>query len=682
MAINLNNFGLAMNTAQAVPTSPSFRPPSWPPPKDWVCIEDKDGNAVSRYGDHIWNFHPWTGKAKSFNFGDGPKSKANTPVIDPDNAERLRQLVTWRIWGQRGVKTVNTLLAIAMALRQIIALCSANNILASDLSRYPALIDKVAQTLAPSTYKRIIGELEGLRDARDFLGFELLDAAGIQRLKAAQPDHMSEQTEFIPPRIWSYVVNRVAECISEYLAHQEQIEACFTYCVMAYKQNGVMEYRKRSRSRNRNPFQGAPSGHAGVLSGITYHGPFADAAQRFGVKDVIERWAGTIKANSGIKIFSTYLHLINYAALIDITSFTLMRIDEARSVRWNCLLWHGDSVYGRIPLIQSETTKTDPDDSALWVTSPSVEPAILALQSIAKMRLSYAGRWSHSGNPALITYALEPWGSCKQLAEKRGLKPTVFDLGTVLRHFPLLFDLHQLTITEDDYRIAKTVCPSLNSEKFQVGKPWFLAWHQFRRTGAVNMFASGEISDSSMQFQMKHLTPLMSLYYGRGNSTLHLNDSARALLVNAQYEEMGRQLAEVHTDRYISPYGDARKAELLAPANGGNPVNLIKEVDVKKYEEAAHKHIINFRLTPLGACMNNDKCDGDCVSAVGDCAGGNDNDPCIHVLFDRKRAEANQKRLNGVLDRLKTAPPDSPLYRHLQQERRGLENYFAHINRT
>ena len=196
------------------------------------------------------------------------------------------------------------------------------------------------------------------------------------------------------------------------------------------------------------------------------------------------------------------------------------------------------------------------------------------------------------------------------------------------------------------------------------------------------MFASGDISDSSMQLQLKHLTRLMPLYYGRGNTSLHLNEATRVLLVNEQYEAMGRQLAAVQTDRFVSPYGDDHKEKLLASASDETPVNLISEDDALLYEKAARKHHISFRLTVLGGCMKNGPCDGDCVSSVGDCAGGDGKSPCFNVLFDRNRGEANQIRLDGVVKQLETTPPDTPRYRHLEQERRGLENYFVYINRN
>lgn len=654
----LDHLGLAMDTPLAVPTSGAFRPPSWPPPKDWVCIEDKDGKAVARYGDHQWNFWPWAGKNVTVNFGDGPKLNARSHSIDPSNAELLRRLVTWWGWGPRGVRSVHSLLIFFNPIRKIIALCSENNVLASELSRYPVLIEKAAQTISPSNYEKIVAELERLRDAKDFLGFELLDEAGIRLLKAAQPNHQVAQTEYIAPRIWTYVVRRVKECVDDYLAEREKIEACFAFYVSLYEQSGVSEHQAR-----------------------TTRGSFADVVQRFGFKKLLERWGILTTGNTSINSFSSYLRLVQVAALADIVAFTLMRIDEAAGIRKDCLVWHDDPVYGRIPLIQAETTKTDRDEKALWVTSPSIEAAVCVLTSIAKLRLSCLGRWSEDSNPYLITHAAEPWCRWSRMA-RLGLRPTVLSLREFTKHYPKVFDIEQLTITPDDLRIAKIVSPTLDSELFQVGKPWPLAWHQFRRTGAVNMFASGEISDSTIQLQMKHLTRLMPLYYGRGNSALHLNDSARVALVNAQYETMARQLAEVHTSRFVSPHGDEHKSKLLASANAGEPVSLITEGDLKHYEKAARKHLINFRQTALGGCMKNGQCDGDCISSVGDCAGADGKSPCAHVLFDRNRMAANQIRLDGVSKQLEATPSDTPRYRALEQEKRGLENYFAYIRKS
>jgi hypothetical protein len=243
----------------------------------------------------------------------------------------------------------------------------------------------------------------------------------------------------------------------------------------------------------------------------------------------------------------------------------------------------------------------------------------------------------------------------------------------------MLFERNQISITEEDFKIAVAVTPSLDINKFAVGSMWSFSWHQLRRTGAVNMFSSGEISDSTIQLQMKHMSPIATQFYCRGSTTLNLNEEVKGIIVNAQYESMGRKLAETHSNRFMSPVGPEHKERRISDFGGSEPVNLIAEDKASYYQKAARAHKINFRVTAVGACMKNGRCDGDGFSALGDCAGGDGRAPCANALFDRNRAEANKTRLAMVIKQIESEKPDTPRYRHLEQERRGLENYFAYI---
>lgn len=127
MSINLGHLGLGIHASNIDSKSRFFRPPSWPPPTDWVCIEDKDVNPVSTYGDHILDFTLWAGKLTTFTFGDGPKIRNDTLVLDPANANLLQQLVTWRGWWQRSFQSVGSLVTTATQYRKVIAICSDNN---------------------------------------------------------------------------------------------------------------------------------------------------------------------------------------------------------------------------------------------------------------------------------------------------------------------------------------------------------------------------------------------------------------------------------------------------------------------------------------------------------------------------------------------------------------------------
>lgn len=645
----------------------SYRPPSWPPPRDWVCVEDKDGNPVSRWGDPVWDLSPWTNNNRLIlNFSDGPKLKKNSVQIDGQNADLFRMAMTWRIWGFQGLRAASSIAQACATLRPVFEVCSQNGILASDLSRYPKVIEKLSGELAPSAFSRVINLLNALFNAREFLGFTILDAAGLAQLKASEPNFSHNQTEYIPPRIWQYQIMRLNQFIDDYISHQQQIEECFAYCISVYSKTRI-----RKRRRVRVP---GPSRHPPFSGQQSVYGTFFETAERFGIKDLLEKWVG-LKPNLGVRLISMYLGMASTAGLAYVLNFTLARVSEGMSLRFNCLKWHDDEIFGRTPLIQGQTTKTNLNEAALWVASPSVERAIIVMQSVTKMRSGSAPKKNDEENPHLINHSQEPWTSKGKNLLSR---PNKCDYSYISLN-PLFFEEDQITITEEDFKIAIAATPTLDQKIFRIGKPWSFSWHQLRRTGAVNMFSSGEISDASIQLQLKHLSPVMTQYYGRGHTTLNLSEDVKSLIVNAQYEAMGKRLAEANTDRFISPFGPDHKERLLSDSDSSEPVNLIAVDKITQYEKAARAHKINFRVTAVGACMKNGRCDGDGFSALGDCAGGDGRAPCANALFDRNRAEANKTRLAMVIKQIESEKPDTPRYRHLEQERRGLENYFAYI---
>lgn len=119
---------------------------------------------------------------------------------------------------------------------------------------------------------------------------------------------------------------------------------------------------------------------------------------------------------------------------------------------------------------------------------------------------------------------------------------------------------------------------------------------------------------------------------------------------------------------------------MVADLMGEPEVNLLSEKDAWHFEAAARKGVIFFRTTVLGGCMKK-SCSGDCIESIANCSGGNGKSPCRDVLFDQQRSEQNQIRLDGIKIQLKSAQPGSPRYRTLEQEKRGLENYFGYIKR-
>lgn len=670
--MNLNLLGLQIVSPNVPPQADNFRPPSWPPPPDWAPILDAEGKPVCRYSDSIWPLDVWAGKPLKLNFGDG---KTRGARIDPANAELLRQCVAWFMYGNRGCRTAGTLVSKFQNVKPLFTVCSQEGILASDLMRFAAVIDMVAAALAPSTFSNAVAILHDLLEAREQLGFCLLDQDGLVRLAKLQPDHVEEQTPYIPPRIWTYQLHRLRVCLQEYAKHQDRIEDCFRFCLDAYAHNaGTLKAALTSRSGEFDiPFQNKTSN----LS-VTFHGRFKLTADRFGIRELLERWTRPFSSEEGAKQIgklSQYLDLVSKAGLAYLLNFSLMRVEEGYSLRSDCLVIEHDEKYGDIPMLVGETTKTDRESNARWPVSKSAKLAIEAMKHVAALRMLCARERGDLGitkadeyNPYLISYHYEPWSRSKH--KPYGTRPIELNYRQVLSTFPLLLDSAQITLTAEDLRIARMITPTLDQDVFKVGVVWPFGWHQLRRTGAVNMLSSGLVDDSSLQLQLKHHSRAMTLYYGRNHSRLALNEETRTLYLTTMYQEQARALSAISGPNFVSPLGEARKAAI---------VSLISEKDAAALTKSIERGKVSARSIRVGFCFNARPCPYGGIESITHCLGGDDGKGCPDLLLDVTKAGDINRYEKAVDAQLAGVHPDSPRCRALQSEKRSIEKYHAHV---
>ena len=666
----LSQFGLSIDSPLAVPDAPNYRPPCWPPQRDWPVIIDAAGHIVSRWGDPIWRLDPWAGKAIILNFGDGPIKKY-AAVISPANADLLRTIIGWWLYGPNGARGVRGLKTRFDQMRKLFVLCTQEGILASELSQFPRVSDQLSKVLQISRSGEFLALLSELYERRNTIGFTGLDRAGLARLAASLPEHQVNQTPYIPPRIWHYQVTRLRACLDDFLAHQESVEECFRFCVNAYRSNFITPQGQK-KPKSFYPLRWPTDEANGQQTGRQYYGQFIDTARRFGIADLLERWTGRSDREIRVQTLTSYLNLVSRAGLGYLLNFSLMRVEEAWNLRTNCLQIEKDPSFGDIYILQGCTTKTMSDSQALWVTSPSARVAVKAMQVVANLRTESAlsepnahpeTKATASESRYLIGYATEPWSKRGSKAN-HSLRPGIPYLARALQ----LFDPEQMRITQKDFELARMVTPTL-SDEFAVGKIWPLAWHQLRRTGAVNMQASGLVSDASLQFQLKHVTRAMSLYYGQNHSRVRLDEKAHTLYVRTMYEVLGRQLQQLASDRFVSPHGEKRKSEI---------VRLISATDARKVINLAKKGIASYRSVLLGICTSRAPCPYGGIDNIAHCGGGDSLEqpkPCADVLYDP--AQLNEvEALEAILDeRLATAEAESPLRASLEAQKRSVENY-------
>jgi hypothetical protein len=667
---------LRIATPLARVDAPNYRPSCWPPKGDWPVVCNANFQVVSRWQDIVWILDHWAGEPIRINFCDGQKRRKNSPYIDRKNADIFRLVVGWWIWGPHGVGAAKSVHTRYNLLKPLFVFCAERGIAATDLSRFPAVLADLAEILQAAA----LPLLHDLYDQRRSIGITLLDQRAIAELAELIADPDCRQTPYIPPRLWLYQVTRLREVLDDYLAHESQVRQCYKFALQAYIDNygSLANAINERRSSHRSPFQ---SQH-GQRRDAKHLGHFKETLLQFGLLNLLDKWVPARSEDrraSGVRRLTSYLLLVSRVGQAYIINFSLMRDKEARGLRAGCLRVESDEKCGSIYLIQGETTKTIKDKNALWPTSPSAQVAVDAMESVARLRLlSAVGHEKlhmsakDKKRPLLQRRALEPWLSRSTNATDPDVRLGNTSYASFTKAYPALFDQDVLRIRREDAELARLVTPTLDEQKFAVGKPWPLAWHQLRRTGAVNMQASGIVSDPSVQYVLKHATRALALYYGQGYSRLALNDDARALYLRAMYEAMGRELTKITTDRFVSPYGDKRKESI---------VRLVSNADMRKLTDLARSGAISCKEIHLGLCMNPEPCVYWAADSVAHCGGGVDKKPCTNVLYDRQK-RGSVTRLRAVLkDRFDTAPNGSPLKDSTAAQLRSVESYFDNIDR-
>ncbi|ULN81109.1 hypothetical protein HXW87_02715 [Pseudomonas sp. Y5-11] len=668
--------GIAVESVVLKNESANYDLPTWPPSDDFPVVKDASGKVVSRFGDSIWDFTPWCRKVTRLNFGDGVLRR-DDPGITPDNSRILRLIMFWYLYRPGKRRSARTYVNIFTDLRGLFVFCSIHKVYAVDLVRFPRLLELLPSSLGSFSANQIISTSHDIWDHREELGFYLMDPSSLREYANSVVQPETFQTEYIPPRIWLYQLGRLKHCLEDFLKNAKQIEDCFNFCLDAYAHNAgsLTEACTTELPETRKPFNSKNQRLTGSNTGAVFPGAFTEIAKRFKVYDLLQRWLTKVDSG-GMTTLSTYFTFISLVGTAYLMNYSLMRKDEAFSLRSKCLVEELDELTTEnVYILQGATTKTIQDDSARWITSPSAVLAVDALSLIARLRMVTAAAnpkipltTEDKDNPYLYLRPYEPWRrQVKHLHQPLMIRPTTPSYYALTKAYPKLFDAHELTITKADLEIALMVTPTLDPKIYDVGKPWIFAWHQLRRTGAVNMGASGLVSDASIQYQLKHATRAMSRYYKQGHRYLHfgLNENSRLEFINAMYETIAIEFKQLQSHRFVSPHGERRKSEIL---------RIISDKDHKELIAAAKSGKIHYKATLLGGCTNPDPCPFGGVEHVARCGGGDGKAPCNDALFDRTKMPQLQKLLKVVNINLNSAPSESPLRDSLQAQLRGVEN--------
>lgn len=651
--------------------SPNWRPPSFPPPDDFVVTVDSAGEPLERYGDDLWDFRPLVGYHavgyNLYNFASRSLSKQNKKLV---KQAFFFALYHPRLFpGSIGGCSVPFLL-----LMKIAEVCDKHDILISQLSRFAKIHEEIAEyVLTASTASGQISWLHKFLAHSDELGFVIADERSVAFLASRTKNHTAYQYPYIPPRIWSYQVNRLNEVLDTFLDFQDQIHRLFDWVDMAYDHNQSSGLSKQFLS----PFSASKSSLNGRR--VVYKGTFDDCLKGYGLYDVfndlIKRTEDPRRGYGSLYILGdlvTYLNKVRDCALAFILTFSLQRRAEVSSLRADCFTIEKDEKLGAIGLIFGETTKTEEDSDARWVVPTHVKKAVDVASSIAKLRIRHYSDIADDlkNNPYLSMAGLEPWSTGNKAVS--GHKQ-ILRLDRLYDDLAV-FDQDALVATEEDWRVACAITPDLlGRPELGVGKVWKITPHQLRRTLAVNLFSSEQVSLPSVQWAMKHVSRDMTLYYGRNYTNLRLNSGAERTVILEQYKSIYRQLCSTveGVDRHVNPHGRE-----MVP---GKVVNLIEAREEAKLIKMVEKGEAGCRTTRLGSCMKPGACKYGGIESIAHCAGYGGKGICADAKFDQKHEVDLRATKVDHENELASLSDTSPRSNHLKAEIYAIEVYLNAI---
>lgn len=669
----MNNLEFRYKSTLVTSNSKLFRPPSFPPPDDWAVSIDENGNDLSLYGDGKWDFSAFG--YSGYNFG-----KQN---LDEKNLALVKQAMLFVLYhpsfypGSYQSAKVHFQLLIKLA-----KVCSRHKILLNEIYRFPKMFHKVSESLQCSKTEEYISYLHKFLAYSDELGFVIADKNMIGYLARNINKQAIVQHPYIPPRILAYQLDRLNDCLDDFLANETKITEAFNWLLRAYAKNKKYAEKNNLNLNLCSPFSSLDS-HKNFR--ILYPSGFEGFLIDYGLYPLFEKWLIKEKTRTGKEIFRVsrfvkYLNLIRAISIIYILNYSLQRRDEACSMRGDCFSIENDHKLGPIAILSGETTKTDEDSDARWVVSKNVEKAVQAATSVARLRLKNGPSNLSKDliqNPFLLTPAYEPWNCGANFGSGAdSTKVQYIDFGLISQIHPTFFDEKELLITEEDAQIGISLTPNLDQKEwFGVGKPWKFTAHQLRRTTCVNMFASNMVSDHSLQFEMKHLSRNMTLYYGRNYTNLRLNSDAETQLIVESYRSIYRQFTEVleNSYEYIRPH-----SKINVPVE---VVNLVSEKEEKQFIDLAKKGEVGSRLTLLGLCLKRGVCEYGGIESVSKCAGGDGGNICSDAIFLRRNKGKLIKLRDAHQAEIEQVEVHSPRYKALTQEIRAIGIYIDVIER-
>jgi integrase len=471
------------------------------PPDNFVVSRHGDGRVASTYGDLSWDRTPYDpdGRTRHLNFSFWDKGGLTK---QRENLTReLRWLMFLLIYMRPGNQlSYNSLHGYMVAFRHLGKLCEHKGIRVQDALLDPGLM--LASIVGSENLAIQLGSLLTLLRSlgEDQVGFAVAGKAAIQELRSIARQWIDSARQYppIPTGIYSAILSTLSSELSDLENVIDSALRLYADC----RRDPLFGRGKDRQDVIRSKLNSVPDDYLPHLSSVI---------KEYDLDDYFE--AKNISRN--VNGLSTLLRRAMMIATLQIQAFTGMRQNEVMALPYNCLeLIQRDGTTHYI--ICGRTTKLSRGlvKRSRWVTSSAGYRAVLLAQRIAAAIYAACGRVPNAAS-------LDAPGH--YLFVDPQIKFPRPDFGATelrLNTFSELRALLQPVIREHDLRELEQIDPHRawrSEDDFQIGRPWKLTSHQFRRSLALYAQRSGLVSLPSLKRQLQHITHEMSSYYARGS---------------------------------------------------------------------------------------------------------------------------------------------------------------------
>ncbi|MBP2838639.1 integrase [Pseudomonas sp. PNP] len=571
-----------------------------------VMSRSTDGEVISLFEDDEWYLPAFAYSVTDvpyFSFvpcriaenaedAEDAEDKKKRLEINAENVATCKRLFTMKMFSTKSRTgkpiRLTTMHAFVRTLERINSVALKYSIRIQEVFGAKKIFEEVLATLPISYYKVLLALIRTLDSIDSKERAFTIDGSILPFLRSVAIDARNDgqQHPVIPSRILWTKYKQYNACLIDYVQHRDAIHEL----VNATAADRFLGKNRSTRIDYRNEFQLLP---IGTKMAYKKDPPtFWKTIEKYGLIQLARKnnW-------KSLQSIASFLGLVQHCAKCLIHLFTLMRDAEVMNLPVDCLEhirgWNNEALYvcGTSTKLESEKT------NAKWITTDDICKPVEVLQSIQKL---VASQLDDNADVDWLFLAVSnlPWSKSPP--------------GNMISRKNYDDRLPDVIITEADISELETIDPYRNwrdDKKFQIGKPWRVTSHQFRRSIAVFAGQSGLITLPSLKRLLRHITKVMAAYYMKGCSAKNylFSDLNPKLTL-----ELKRAKKEADAALYIRDV--LNSAEQMYGFAGRRAMEMRKESFWLPGTEEQTKRQTNLGLmayeeTPAGGCTSPIPCD-------------------------------------------------------------------------